>query len=218
MRLKIRNWIMLCFMLILLINQNSIAVSATETTNDARTAYVFIGDSRTVGMDNVVHMSDMDDTFVIAKVGMGAKWWQETGSLELHKLRTENTQYNKWVYIFNLGVNDLGNVETYKGIIDNLEKEATVYFISINPTVDEVKGVQCASIEKFNEIIEPVCDNYIDSYSYLKYKGYYAKDGMHYDKATYQTLYKFIDESIALNEFLNEQHNANQVLGFMVKS
>ena len=33
------------------------------------TGIIFIGDSRTVGMNNVVNMSNMSDTYVVAKVG-----------------------------------------------------------------------------------------------------------------------------------------------------
>ena len=45
-------------------------------------AYVYIGDSRTVGLNNVCKMSLQDDTFVIAAVGKGYNWWIKDGITE----------------------------------------------------------------------------------------------------------------------------------------
>ena len=122
----------------------STPVYAAKVSN---TAYIYIGDSRTVGLNAAINLSDLPNTFVVATI------------------REEHPEYTDWVYIFNLGVNDLNNVDKYCELIPVLEKEATLYYVSINPTVDAVGGVQCAEIDSFNTKIMKVATNYIDSYS-----------------------------------------------------
>lgn len=181
-------------------------------------AIVFIGDSRTVGMNDVIHMDKHDDTFVIAKSGMGYKWLVDSAIPELEKLQKEN-QYDEWTIVFNLGVNDLKRVDDYVEIIPTLEKYGTLYYVSINPTVDSVGGIQCKSIEKFNNKIIPEVDRYIDSYTFLKNVGYYAKDGMHYDSETYERVYGYICLNLSIWNYLSansqeevQQWEVNQML------
>lgn len=180
-----------------------------KKTEEKTTAVVYIGDSRTTGMDEVVNLSEKDDTFVVAKSGMGYNWFMKTGSEELEKIR-ESNDYTNWIYVFNLGVNDLKNVDNYKNLMRWLQHESTVYFVSINPTDDSVGGIQCADIEEFNSEIYSVVgiDNYINSYDYLmKVNGFNfdkRQDGMHYDDETYTKLYEFIDMSIKAHEFVKD--------------
>lgn len=162
-----------------------------ETIYTPTTGVIYIGDSRTVGLNNVIGMSNLPDTYVIAKVGKGYNWFVKTGGTELQQIKAKHPHDN-WVYIFNLGVNDLGNLEKYEILIDNLEAEATVYTVSVNPTVDSKTRVKCSSIETFNAGLQEVADNYVDTYSYLKENGFTANDGLHYNKATYQTIYTLI--------------------------
>lgn len=168
-----------------------------ETIYIPTTGIVYIGDSRTVGLNNVIGMSNLPDTYVIAKVGKGYNWYVKTGSTELQQIKAEHPHDN-WIYIFNLGVNDLGNLEKYKALIDDLEAEATVYTVSVNPTVDSKTRVKCSSIETFNAGLQTVADNYVDTYTYLQNNGFVANDGLHYNKATYQTIYTLIWQYIDL--------------------
>jgi UDP-3-O-[3-hydroxymyristoyl] glucosamine N-acyltransferase len=57
---------------------------------EPKIAYVYIGDSRTVGLNKAVNLSDMDDTFVVAKSGVGYNWFMKTGSEELYEIREDN--------------------------------------------------------------------------------------------------------------------------------
>jgi hypothetical protein len=131
------------------------------------------------------------------------------GSETLYEIRQDNT-YDNWIYVFNLGVNDLSNVNNYKNLIRELKKEATVYFVSINPTDDSVGGIQCKSIKEFNSQMYNAVGlhNYINSYDYLeKVNGFSfdsREDGMHYDDETYTKLYEFIDMSIQVHEFVKD--------------
>ncbi len=156
------------------------------------TGIIFIGDSRTVGMNNVVGMSQMPDTYVVAKVGKGYKWYQQTGAYEVESIKAEHP-HDKWVYVFNLGVNDLGNIEKYQTLIDEMEIDNIVYTVSVNPVIDtKVSNVKNEEIIKFNERLQKVADNYIDTYSYLSTNGFISSDGLHYGKSTYTTIYELI--------------------------
>ena len=194
-KIKIKQLITMAFTMLLLINKSIYAEELNTYT--PTTGVVYIGDSRTVGLNNVIGMSDLPDTYVIAKVGKGYNWYVKTGSTELQQIKAEHPHDN-WIYIFNLGVNDLGNLEKYKVLIDDLEAEATVYTVSVNPTVDSKTKVKCSSIETFNAGLQTVADNYVDTYTYLQNNGFVANDGLHYNKATYQTIYTLIWQYIGL--------------------
>ena len=194
-KIKIKQLITMAFTMLLLINKSIYAEELNTYT--PTTGVVYIGDSRTVGLNNVIGMSDLPDTYVIAKVGTGYNWYVKTGNTELQQIKAEHPHDN-WIYIFNLGVNDLGNLEKYKVLIDDLEAEATVYTVSVNPTVDSKTKVKCSSIETFNAGLQTVADNYVDTYTYLQNNGFVANDGLHYNKATYQTIYTLIWQYIGL--------------------
>lgn len=168
---------------------------------------VFIGDSRTVGLNSAVDLVHKKDTFVIAKSGMGYNWFMKDGYEHLKYIR-KNNDYDKWIYVFNLGVNDLTNVDKYIALYKELSKDATVYYLSINPTDDSVGGIQCSDIMAFNKKITSEDIEYIDSYDYLdKVSGYSfdkRNDGMHYDEETYEKLYEFIMMSIEVRKFVDK--------------
>lgn len=206
---KLLTVILSCVILTLSFGNVSYATREKEKT----TAIVYIGDSRTTGMDKVVGLSKIKDTFVVAKSGMGYNWFMKDGSEALYKIREDNV-YDNWIYVFNLGVNDLKNVNNYKNLIRELQKEATVYFVSINPTDDSVGGIQCKNIKEFNSELYKVVgiNNYINSYDYLeKVNGFNfdsMEDGMHYDDETYTKLYEFIDMGIKVHEFVKDNNNS----------
>ena len=176
--------------------------TSVGASSNSRTATIFLGDSRTVGMDLTLGLSSKPDTFVVAKTGMGYNWLTKTAIPELERIESENN-YDKYIIICNLGVNDLGNIDKYVDMIPTLESFGTLYYVSVNPTVDEVKGVQCKDIEEFNSKLKPHVSRYVDCYSYLKNVGYYAKDGMHFDAATYNNIYNYIMLNVSTWEYLS---------------
>lgn len=203
----------LSLLLILVCVSFPLNVQAKEP-DEEKVGTIYIGDSRTVQMNDIIHMDELPDTFVVAKSGMGYNWYMKTGSEKVYNIREKyKDNYDRWIYIFNLGVNDLSNIDNYVNLIEELSKEATLYYVSINPTVDAVKGIQCADIEKFNSKIISHTDNtnisYIDSYDYLyKVTGYNApKDGMHYDTETYEKLYEFINLAVEVQEFIKKNNS-----------
>ena len=157
--------------------------------------YIFVGDSRMVGMENAVASTD---TLYIAKVGMGYAWLTSTADKTLREqLKARPTL----TVVFGFGVNDLGNIEKYityyRQIIKDFPK-AKFYFLSVNP-VDEVKEakygykVKNSAIASFNRrLYLAFRTKYVNSYAYLKQNSFATVDGVHYTQATYRKLRNFI--------------------------
>lgn len=153
--------------------------------------YIFIGDSRTVGMNDYLKIDDNDNIFTVAKVGKGYNWFLSEGYKEVEKIRKEN-DYKNWTYVFNLGVNDLWNISEYKYLINSLKNEANLVFVSINPVIEsKVETVDNKTIEEFNKDISFKLDNCVDTYSYLNEIGFDSEDGLHYTKETYTDIYNY---------------------------
>ncbi len=180
------------------VNSN-VVVPTTTINNQINTAYVFLGDSRFVGMDKTVHLALLPDVYVIAKVGQGYDWLESNALPALNNLKA-TTNYDRYIVICNLGVNDLGNVNKYINILPALTDENTkLYWDSVNPTVDSSALVKCANIEQFNATLHQYIPNtnWIDTYTYLQVSGFNAHDGVHYDSATYTKLFYYMMTYVA---------------------
>ena len=98
-----------------------------------RIKYLFVGDSRTVGMKNSLY--DSNSAF-ICKVGEGYNWLVSSADGQVKKYLKE---YPSLKVIFNFGVNDLGNVNKYINYYSGLIKaypKAKIYLLSVNPMVE----------------------------------------------------------------------------------
>ena len=145
--------------------------------------YVFVGDSRMVGMENYVPSTD---TLYIAKVGMGYDWMTETAD---ETLRQQLKARPELKVVFGFGVNDPDYIEKYVTYYRQLMKDfpdTKFYFLSVNP-VDEAKeakyGYQMKNtvIESFNRrLYLAFHTRYINSYAYLRSTGFSTVDGVHY--------------------------------------
>ena len=158
-------------------------------------AYIFVGDSRTVGMHTALTKDGGEDSCTfIAKSGEGFYWLYHDGIVELEEaLRAEPHA----TVIFNLGVNDLTEVDKYLDFYQELFSEyhdPSFYIMSVNPVVDEkYNGLSNAKIEEFNEKIEKKFpDKYLDSYYYLLAQDYETVDGLHYTDQTYRMIHRFV--------------------------
>ena len=151
----------------------------------------WVGDSRTVGLGNVMGISKK----CIAKVGEGHNWYLTTAEKKLKKVLKKNP---KATIILNFGVNDHVNVtkyiKSYKKLISDWP-EANIYFMSVNPIDSKYTAgyVSNAKINKFNKKLKAAFpQRYIDTNSYLKKKGFKTVDGLHYTAATYKKIYNYV--------------------------
>ena len=152
--------------------------------------YLFVGDSRTVQLENAVGTTDKA---YVAKVGEGYSWFKNTALSEIQEYAGNGT-----TMIINFGVNDLANASKYISLINSYidvwdAAGITVYYSSVTP-VGSYPTVTNTQIENFNSKLQSELDpriKWIDSYSYLTQTGFSTADGLHYDKSTYQSLYSY---------------------------
>lgn len=156
--------------------------------------FVFVGDSRTVGMGQVL------DLETIAEVGVGYSFLQAHYN-EILELEDCNI-------VFNLGVNDLSHVDEYIEFFQRIPEEFAfdnhLYVVSVNPTSGPYASMN-ADIDYFNVQLSdslPSTIKWIDTCSFLREAGFGSPDGLHYDQQTYETIANLIYNNVMLYQSL----------------
>ena len=190
---------------------------------------IFVGDSRTERTELTLKRqfsgeSDLfrDIDFVYAS-GKGLDWLKETGLSSVLSLVEQNYSIQRpTAVIFNLGVNDPGNMYEYvtylKSIADTLQKKnCKLFFMSVNPVnskMIEAAGKKIRTeevVRKFNNVVSSGLAGtytYIDAYTYLMQNGYGTNaaaggvdvaldDGLHYTTKTYKRIFRYCLEYLA---------------------
>ena len=185
---------------------------------------IFVGDSRTVRMELTLQRQFGTDSSIIRDIdfvcqeGKGLAWLKEEGINSVIRLAEENYSVQRpTAVIFNLGVNDPGNMNNYveylKEIAGELQKKNCKLFImSVNPVNSKtIEYLNKNSIRKeevirrFNSVLKSGLGStygYIDTYSYLLENGYGTDrggggqdvgtdDGLHYTTKTYKRIFKY---------------------------
>lgn len=153
--------------------------------------YLFVGDSRTVQLQNAVGSTDKA---YIAKIGEGYSYFKNTAVSAIPDYAGQGT-----VMIINFGVNDLANASKYIKLVNSnidawTNAGITVYYSSVTPVGGNCSSVSNAQIENFNAKLKEGLDprvKWIDSYTYLSQTGFSSSDGLHYNKETYKNLYAY---------------------------
>lgn len=169
-------------------------IEAEETTG-----YIYLGDSRFVGMNKAVHMDEEDHTYVVAEVGKGYYWMKGTAIPEVYEIMDEDRDVDEWVIISGLGINDTHNVDRYIEYYNELSNDAKIILLSVNP-VDQIKcdiygydfDTLCRGAAIFNTKLRDTEFEYIDSSNQMKIFGYETMDGVHYTDETYEFIYDII--------------------------
>ena len=150
---------------------------------------VFVGDSRTVGMQSAVGSNDTWS----GKVSAGLDWMKSSGVPNV-----EGKIGNGSAVIILMGVNDLYRSDGYISYINEkastwASKVAYTYFVSVNPTEGSYNHLN-SDIYSFNQKLKGGLSNvtYIDTNSYLKSNGFSTTDGLHYTSDTYNKIYNYI--------------------------
>jgi uncharacterized protein YraI len=154
------------------------------------TPYVFVGDSRTVQLQMAVGSSDKA---YIAKIGEGYSWFKNSALSLIPVYAGRGTKM-----VINFGVNDLANAGKYISLVNSYvdtwtNAGITVYYASVTP-VGAGASVTNAQIESFNAQLQAGLDSriqWIDGYTYLQQAGFTTGDGLHYNAATYRSLYSY---------------------------
>lgn len=158
--------------------------------------WFWVGDSRTVGLAQALPF----DIEYMAEVGMGLDWFFEN-QFTVFELRGYNV-------VFNLGVNDMGNIYNYIDLYNNMPQEFidnnNIFIVSVNPIDDYLassNGYQVSNQQVYDFNIA-LADNlrsdfyFIDTYTYLSNYGFDTLDGLHYDNNTYLDIYNYVISTI----------------------
>ena len=154
---------------------------------------LFLGDSRVVGMSSASGRYSY-----IGKNGAGYDWLVSTGEPELRKMLAE---YPNMDVVLSLGVNDLGNIDSYIEKYRAIKQEfpdTRIWVMSVMPVLESVEqhtgySVQNSTVDDFNnKLKEEFNDRYIDTYSYLIANGFKTWDGVHYTEDTYVDLENYV--------------------------
>lgn len=174
--------------------------NSTDNTKKTAEAYLFLGDSRTVGMDSAV--GKQDKVQMRGKVGARYDWFAGTGISEINSL-LKSVSGSAYIFV-NMGVNGVDEVNKYiskyKSLATSDWKGHKIVVVSVGP-VDEAEekkhgySVTNSQIEDFNKKLK----NGISSMSNISYcdiynnvKGYKTTDGVHYTNDTYKKIYNYI--------------------------
>ncbi|WP_029322674.1 SGNH/GDSL hydrolase family protein [Butyrivibrio sp. AE3004] len=158
--------------------------------------FIFAGDSRTVQMSQAVKEDEYE---WIAKVGEGYNFFSSEAVPQIDESVGEGS-----VIIINYGVNDLYNVEKYIALVNKkadswIRSGAKVFYAAVTP-VSNYPTITNDDIENFNKELKSGLDSrigWLDGYSYLQNNGFSTGDGLHYNNATYESLYKYYMNQIA---------------------
>lgn len=170
-------------------------IKQSESTVVKSHSFLFVGDSRTIGMGEAVN----DSCTYIGAEGEGYHWFSSEGIDSLDQELKANPER---IVIFNFGVNDPENVNLYIDLYHSLMEQypnATFYQLSVNPLIDS-DGFNTTNemISLFNATVQSSFpSNYIDSCSYLTTTGFETVDGLHYTDATYKKIHDFVVDKIA---------------------
>ena len=155
---------------------------------------LIIGDSRCVQMRDVTGGGGCS---WICEKAKGYSWFESNALPRADESIGKGTKV-----VIALGVNDVGNVNSYASMINYKAAEwaargAKTYFVSVNP-VWENPYVTEEQVENFNATLasQLVGVRWIDTHSYLMANGYSMVDGMHYDDATNLKVYQLIIGSL----------------------
>ncbi|MCR5343037.1 MAG: SGNH/GDSL hydrolase family protein [Butyrivibrio sp.] len=158
--------------------------------------YIFAGDSRTVQMSRAVKKGEYQ---WIAKVGEGYSFFSNEAVPQIDANVGDGS-----VIIINYGVNDLYNADKYINLINKkidtwISAGATVYYAAVTP-VGNYPTITNTDIENFNAAMRKGLDSrvgWLDGYSFLQNNGFSTGDGLHYNDATYQSLYTYYVNQVA---------------------
>lgn len=181
---------------------------------------VFIGDSRTAYMENVLKNAGARTEGIefISKVGGGLDWFKTVAYPKLYSIvknETASILAKPTAVVINLGINDLENQNGYVLYMNSIAKElkkhnCELFFMSLNPVNRSMlkeagkKDRSEAKVRLFNNALRSALGaqySYIDTYSKLKKEGYGFDssstgiggndDGLHYTAKTYKRIFTY---------------------------
>lgn len=180
--------------------------------------YIFVGDSRTVGMHDAIEGSYINPIdragtkntkdYYIAEVGMGYDWFVKSSTQ--NSIKSQIVKNSAIIILLGFNGMDYYSGEKYATFVKSKASEwqqagATVYFVSVNPMDDAKahnakppypKSLTNSDVIRFNNELKTNLSGssikYIDTYSQIKDTFSAPGDGIHYGNETYKKIYNII--------------------------
>ncbi len=180
----------------------SSSIGTESITQQGVTRYIFVGDSRYVGMSVLAQ----EDDYFIAEEGKGYYYMVE------HEEDIKAAIIPGAVLIVGMGVNDVQSNITilYIQKINEWAKTLgiSIYYMLVNPVDEAIEAehgydVTNEEIDEFNATLQAGLDSsvhIIDTNSYLKGDGFVTGDGVHYNTETYEKIYTYIRGQVQITE------------------
>ncbi|MSS15897.1 SGNH/GDSL hydrolase family protein [Porcincola intestinalis] len=170
---------------------------------------IFVGDSRTIGMQNALkkYLPD-DDCVFVGKVGEGCSWFLSEGKSLMADAISQNPDAP---VVLNFGVNDPDQIDEYLAAYRDMVAEypdTTFWFLSVNPvqrarmieygaSEDALDLVTNTNITKLNLAVQQAFPgHYLDSSTILKLEGFRTVDGLHFTGQTYLRIHRFVVDEL----------------------
>lgn len=167
--------------------------STPSYVSGAYSDWLFVGDSRTVGMEAAV-----GSIKTIAKVGAGYSFLHPKVS------HLKNNYHNTNIVLW-FGVNDLYNVDKYIEAYNELADSMTdckIIVVNVGPARGDYADLM-PDIQDFNAMLETKLNSnvsLVDVFTQMQSATYTTTDGLHYKAPTYRNIYKLITEGTYGNE------------------
>ncbi len=172
--------------------------------------YIIVGASRIVDMSIAVNSSN---TVFIAKSGEGYNWLKSTAGPRLMSYLKQHSGYK---VIFQLGNNDLKNINAYIHYYKALMKKyphTEFYFLDATPG-SEVNSTKNESRKAFNAKMKETFGNLcIGGYDYLFSIRFTTVDGTHYTAKVSKKLYNYTIQTVKKISALNAVQPAMKTAG-----
>ena len=186
--------------------ESAIPKQNEETGQDVQQSfangYIYVGDSRYIGLDMYTGLSKIPNVWMVAKVAKGYGWLKGEAQNQINNIEATNPQVTKWYEVYTLGINDPGNMGKYaEWYLQRALSGHNVVLVSVNP-IEHHSSITNELISNFNQTIAATGLPYIDSYSYLMEKGFKTADGVHFTKSTNQLVNAYV--TIMLKSYAGE--------------
>lgn len=150
---------------------------------------IIVGDSRTVGTLQIVSANNVA---FICEVGQGYNWLKDKAQYDVKKYAKPNCKV-----VFNLGVNDIKNVDKYLELYTELSNSkelqgCALYFETVNPVRETYDHPTNKQINEFNKTLTsklPSKFSVVDTNSKCVRDGYNTTDGLHYSTSSTKAIF-----------------------------
>jgi len=167
-----------------------------EVIDPTNFGYIYVGDSRFLGLDMITKLSAEPNTWVYAEVSKGYAWLDSYIVGKIRETEAANPDIDKWFEIYTLGINDMGNEARYMKWYRNRAKDHNVILVSTNP-IERHSSITNGRIERFNKSLKDTGIDYVDCYGYLMENNCYATgDGVHFSATTNKTIKEYVQKSV----------------------